>query len=66
VRVVARLYDARGRIVRTLQDATMPAGRYRLSWDGRDASGRSVAAGVYFLDVQAGGYTRTVRLLRIR
>lgn len=43
-----RIYDAAGRLVRTLAGGTSDAGRYELSWNGRDDSGTSVASGVYF------------------
>jgi hypothetical protein len=42
------VYDARGVLVRTLEDAVLPAGQHHRQWDGRDAGGRNVAAGVYF------------------
>ena len=44
-----RIYDARGRLVRTLVDGTLPGGLRRVSWDGRDGQGRSVATGIYYL-----------------
>ena len=43
-----RIYDARGRAVRTLLDGRLDAGRYVQSWDGADASGRRVSSGVYY------------------
>jgi hypothetical protein len=61
-----RVYDASGRLVRTLLDSYVAAGRHSISWDGSDDGGRSVASGVYFLRLQAGGQTlsRTVNLLK--
>jgi hypothetical protein len=42
------VYDASGRVVRTLHDG--PAAQSgRLTWDGCDEAGRRVAAGVYFV-----------------
>jgi hypothetical protein len=46
-RVVLRLVDVRGRLVRTLVDGWRPAGSHRAFWDGRDEGGRSAASGVY-------------------
>jgi hypothetical protein len=34
--------------VRTLADATRPAGRSDLTWDGRDARDAAMASGIYF------------------
>lgn len=42
------LFDVRGRRIRVLHDAALPAGPTRLVWDGRDDRGDKVAAGVYY------------------
>ncbi len=48
------LYDASGRLVRALLDGPQPAGEYRVSFDGTDAQGRRLAAGLYFVRVSRG------------
>lgn len=47
--VSLRVYDLRGREVRVLRDRPLNAGRHSVDWDGRDAAGRPVPAGIYFL-----------------
>jgi hypothetical protein len=61
-----RVYDASGRLVRTLIDSYLSAGRHVVDWDGRDGNGRNAASGVYFLRLQAGGQflSRTVNLVK--
>lgn len=51
--------DAAGRVVRLLQ------GVGELAWDGRDASGRQVAAGVYPWRVESGSFVTAGRLVRL-
>ncbi len=46
--------DVSGRLVRDLGGRDFPAGNAEVDWDGRDASGRGVAPGVYFARVRAG------------
>lgn len=46
------VYDLQGRRVRELETRTFAAGGHALSWDGRDRRGRSVAPGVYFVQIQ--------------
>jgi hypothetical protein len=46
------VFDPAGRKVRTLLDATVEAGEYEASWDGRDDSGRRAAAGIYFIQMR--------------
>ena len=61
-----RVYDVNGRLVRTLVDSYLAAGRRSVTWDGRDDADRSVASGVYFIRLQAGGQSlsRTINLLK--
>jgi hypothetical protein len=42
------VYDATGRQVRNLAGGVQKPGTYRATWNGRDASGRLVPAGVYY------------------
>jgi len=55
------VYDVTGRLVASLWNGNMPAGEYTRLWNGHDASGKPVGAGVYFYRLRAGGETRTVR-----
>lgn len=59
-----RIFDAAGRLVRTLSGGTGSGGVVR--WDGRDKSGRLTAAGVYFVQVRQGDSRETVRITRLR
>lgn len=45
----ARIWDPAGRLVRSLGNA--PGTDSRFEWDGRDAGGRELPAGVYFFDL---------------
>jgi M6 family metalloprotease-like protein len=58
------VYDVSGRLVRRLIAAErQPAGRHVIAWDGRDASGRRMASGVYFLRLETGTLTDTRRVV---
>lgn len=50
-RVQVRVYDLRGRLVRTLDLGVRPAGEQFWEWDGHDDARRRVAAGVYWLEL---------------
>jgi flagellar hook assembly protein FlgD len=60
------VFDARGRLVRVLDEGVRNAGRYEEVWDGRDAGGRAVASGVYFyrLEGPKSGPARKMLLIR--
>jgi hypothetical protein len=52
--VTLKVYDAVGRLVRTVEGGELPPGRHFLDWDGRDDRGHRAASGVYFLLVSTG------------
>lgn len=60
-----RVYDMTGRIIRTIADGEMAAASHSLIWDGRDDSGNTVAAGVYFCRLDAVGQSAVQKMLRI-
>jgi flagellar hook assembly protein FlgD len=60
------VYDASGRLLRTLLDADLPAGTHSSPWDGTDATGHALGSGAYFCRLTAGGNSVTGRLLLIR
>lgn len=47
--------DDAGRALRTLRVGPLAAGRHAIDWDGRDAAGRPLPAGVYGVRIRAGG-----------
>jgi len=51
--VTLRVYDVRGRSVRTLVDTTQPARAHAIAWDGTADDGRALASGTYFVRLQA-------------
>ncbi len=60
------LFDVQGRLVRTLVDARGAAGDNAVAWDGRDAGGRLVGAGVYVVRLQAGDRVDSRKLTAMR
>jgi hypothetical protein len=56
------VYDITGRLVTTLVDGAQPAGRHRITWDGRDDAGREVVSGVYFVRMESPELSRTRKI----
>jgi uncharacterized repeat protein (TIGR02543 family) len=55
-RVELRVFDTRGRLVRTLADGSFEEGYYTRVWDGRDGNGKRAAAGLYVIRMKAGRF----------
>jgi len=64
--VSLKVYDTSGREVIALLESTVEAGSHTAEWNGRDASGRDVASGIYFCRIVTRGYSETRKMLLIR
>ena len=60
------IYDMRGHSVKSFHSESKPAGWYQYIWDGLNDEGDAVPTGVYFTRLQAGSYTRTIKMLMIK
>ncbi|MBC6952320.1 T9SS C-terminal target domain-containing protein, partial [candidate division KSB1 bacterium] len=66
-RVTLTIYNIRGQLVRSLlAEQDYPAGYHQVPWDSRDEHGLSVASGVYFYTLKAGGFFATRKLVLMR
>jgi flagellar hook assembly protein FlgD len=61
------VYDVSGRLVKELVPGeNRSAGIHTASWDGRNASGRRVVAGIYFYRLETDRGTMTQRMVLLR
>lgn len=60
--VPVNIYNTRGQLVRTMAARTNSA----VAWDGRDSQNRPVSQGVYFIRLQNGSDTKTVKILKMK
>jgi flagellar hook assembly protein FlgD len=51
--VSLRIYDAAGRLVRTLVNESRQAGDYESTWDRLDDAGRRAPSGIYFYRLES-------------
>jgi hypothetical protein len=65
------IYDTKGVVVRRFELGHQPAGIYQdqsraAYWNGRNATGESVASGVYFYQLRAGDYSALRRMVVVK
>ena len=65
VRIV--IYDILGReVVRLVDGDLKEAGNYRIQWNSQNRFGNTVATGVYFYRLEAGGFVSTKKMLLLK
>jgi len=58
--------DVAGRLVDTLLDRDLPAGRHSVQWHGRDTAGKAAPSGVYLVCVECGRARESTKMLLMR
>ncbi len=61
-----RIYDVQGKPVASLVNETMPAGVYRVRWNGKSDGGRELSSGVYFALVETSKGRDSARLMMLK
>jgi hypothetical protein len=65
-RTTLKLYNLRGQQVCELLNSQLAAGAHELQFDGRDATGKTLSSGIYFLALQQGGKSQSLKLVLLK
>ncbi|MDI6809761.1 MAG: FlgD immunoglobulin-like domain containing protein [Candidatus Eisenbacteria bacterium] len=66
-KVSLRVFDASGRLVRTLIDSKLKAGGHTVAWDGKNDRGVRLGSGVYFYQIETEcGFKSTKKIVILR
>jgi len=64
--VTLKIYNLAGQEVRTLINSFQPAGRYSVTWNGRNQAEQPVASGIYLYQLRANGVVRNRKILLLK
>ncbi|MBW7996472.1 MAG: alpha/beta fold hydrolase [Candidatus Glassbacteria bacterium] len=64
--VSLKIFDLRGKLIRTLVNELKETGTHQVIWDGTDESGRKVASGVYLYRMKAGEFVQTRKMVILK
>ena len=64
--VSLKVYNVRGKMVKTLVDEFKPAGRYSIQWNGRSDNGALMASGVYFYRLKTRDFEQTRKMVLLK
>lgn len=57
------IYSCTGEKVTTLHSGNETQGKKAVTWNGKDSEGNEVSSGVYFFELQTGGYSQSKKML---
>jgi len=60
------IYDAAGRLLRTLAQGNTPSGSYSVTWDGKDDIGAELPARTYIARFTAGEYEAAQKVILVK
>lgn len=60
------IYNSLGEAVRTLINETVPAGYHSIMFDGRGDNGGELASGMYIYRINAGDYSRSMKMMMVK
>lgn len=64
--VTIKIYDVLGKEIKTLVNDNLPAGEHDLQWNGKDNEGNPLPSGIYFIQMKAGIYQKTIKTLLLK
>lgn len=64
--VSLQVFNLKGQLIDTLTEETYSQGKHSILWNGKHSKGKSVASGIYFFKMRAGGYSLTNKMVLIQ
>jgi len=64
--VVLKIYNINGQEIRTLVEEFQSSNTYLISWNGRNENQQLMPSGIYFANIVAGSFTKTIRLILVK
>jgi len=65
-KVFLKIYDIAGQLINTLVHEHQNSGFHTARWDGRDAGGREVSNGIYFIELKSDNESITKKVIKLR
>ncbi|MFA7288270.1 MAG: GDSL-type esterase/lipase family protein [Melioribacteraceae bacterium] len=64
--VSLKVYDSLGKLVRVLVDESKSTGRFEISWNGKDETGKNVSSGIYFCKMNILGINKSIKMVLVK
>jgi flagellar hook assembly protein FlgD len=64
--VKVKIYSLRGRLIKSIADEMVTAGRFETVWEGINANGEVVRSGIYIIDIEAESFKEKRKVAVVR
>ncbi len=64
--VTISIFNLLGQNVKKIENKNQTAGQHEINWDGTGQSGRAVASGIYFYQIEAGDYNESKKMIMLK
>jgi len=65
-KVVMKIYNSAGKLIRTLLEGEKDPGTYTVNWDGRNDAGERISNGSYFYQLEIDGKTQVKKMVLVK
>jgi hypothetical protein len=60
------VYNILGKEIKSLLNENLPTGEYAIQWYGKDNEGNDLSGGIYFIQMIAGDYQKTIKTILLK
>jgi hypothetical protein len=64
--VSLKVYNTLGKEITTLLEIELAPGNYTISWEARDENNNSLPSGIYFIKLNAGSFSKTIKAVLLK
>jgi hypothetical protein len=64
--VFIKVYNVLGKEIKQLLQENLPSGEHNIQWDGNDNEGSTLPSGIYFIQMIAGSYQKTIKTILLK
>jgi hypothetical protein len=64
--VSIKVYNVLGKEIKQLLQENLPSGEHNIQWDGKGNEGSTLPSGIYFIQMIAGSYQKTIKTILLK
>jgi flagellar hook assembly protein FlgD len=61
-----KIFNVLGKEMRLLLNENLPSGEHNIQWNGKGDEGNTLPSGIYFIQMIAGSYQKTIKTILLK